>query len=593
VSDVTLRFSADDTELRADIDSDIKALGKMASTIDATSAAAVAATRSEIAAQREQLVILNAKASQVSALDVIERRFEKSVTAAAGATQREAMSMAQAQEAAIRMDAQMTKAALNSEAMPRAARRGANAMSMLAYSATGMGGSVQGATIALGSMSSAILASSRSAALAASATGIGALITLLGVLYETAKSATQALHDLPTGALNEAQSEHIKNLKSVTAATQELTLARQQANGLANAVGDRGDTEGLQALVNAQEKVHALMVRVNELRDEEKKKAEETAKVVAEQEAAATQRYLDMRQKLGDEVLKSNESDLDAYAKKRLAATQSFNDEVESIHKLKNLDADRQNQLIALADKRRKLTVDQLNAEQAAANVKFSLETNAGSDDVVTSFQARMALIELEKKANIDAGVSKTEAERKANAEILALRTEVTKNALSDMQVLADAAIGSKSREAQAVGTVVKTMRRLEMGYEGAKNTVESIEAAGKALMALASGDAAGAALYGASALKHAAAAAMAFKEAGGGGGGGGGAGGGGGGGGGGSNQRESTALGASLGSGQSDQPIKIEFVYIQKDSTGKETSRMRQDIERLNDRNQPIRMGA
>ncbi|HET7584649.1 MAG TPA: hypothetical protein VFK13_07075 [Gemmatimonadaceae bacterium] len=52
---------------------------------------------------------------------------------------------------------------------------------------------------------------------------------------------------------------------------------------------------------------------------------------------------------------------------------------------------------------------------------------------------------------------------------------------------------------------------------------------------------------------------------------------------------RESSRLGA--GQGVSDAPIKIEFVYIERDRSGKETARIRRDIQRLDDRNQPIRL--
>ncbi|HEX5437151.1 MAG TPA: hypothetical protein VFW98_08325 [Gemmatimonadaceae bacterium] len=601
-ADVKLVFTADGTELRSEIDSDLKALGGFARAADVTNEMAVKAFREQAAAQRQLMQEVGATGEQMMKLDALTRKFEQSVTRAAvgaeKAAQREGMAMVRAQESAIAMDRAMEKAAVQNSALGGSARTGGNALAVLAFTATGVTNSVQGATVALGGLAYGIASASKSAKVAASASGIGALAVLLGVLYEAAVKAKTAIESIPTGSITAQQKMHIAGLKTVQQAEAELARSRASVARLDEAAANRRGTAGqkaLQAAVNAQAYMSAILQHIIDLRKQDKEQAAATAKEIAKQVQAEQQRATAMQQSLAGAVEQLSIRNEGAFKRRQMAAEQQFATDKAHIAALTLLTQKRRDDLMQFAATRRQLTLQQLAEEKAALNQRASLQAAAGGDDFVKSYRARLKLIEVEKQAQIASGVAVQTAEAQALQARQAQRKALTTTTLTDLQTIEQATIDSKNREVHAIGLAAKTARRVELGYEAVSETVQSIKAIGKALGYAAAGDFGAAALSMASSVQHAAAAALAAKEAGSGGGAASGGGGGGAAGGGGaSGPRESSRLtGAAMGAGRGQDTIKIELVLVTKDPTGKETSRVRQQIQRLQDRNQPIRMSA
>jgi hypothetical protein len=605
MSDVKLVFTGDGTELRADIDSDIKALQKFASVVDTSNATAVRAFRESAVAQRQLMQELGATDLQMATLDATTRKFEASVQ--------------RATEKASRID----------QISPKA-RTGASALTMLAYSAAGAGGSTQGATIAAGTLADTVASLSKNARAAAAASGIGALATMLGTLITLAIEAKKALKEIPEGVLTDMQKKHIEDLKSVAAVERDLAIARQRAVALRDATG-KHDQDALQASVNANAKVEALTAKLLELKHAQLGQERDIAEAQAAGAKSAEERYraqvrlIELQRQIAirdnntppsvanavaarstenllrpaiekayqlrnEAVLAFSQlgNDIDA---KRKAILIGYEQEKRALDEMTLTEAKREDILDAIEDKRR-AALALLEKQQALVNATAKAQLAAGSDDFITSYQGRLALIEQEKQAQIKAGVEVATAEAVSLQQRAALRKEIMQGTISDLQTIEDATSKSASAQTRAIGSAAKTIRKLEIGAEGAKAAVKSVHEAAEAIASAAHGDFAGAALHGAASIKFAAAAALAAKESLGGGGGGGGGGGASAGGSTANAQRESSRLGASLGSARGQDTIKIEFVYVQKDQSGREVARTRQMIDRLEQRNQPIRMG-
>jgi hypothetical protein len=182
------------------------------------------------------------------------------------------------------------------------------------------------------------------------------------------------------------------------------------------------------------------------------------------------------------------------------------------------------------------------NAAQVAAAT-----THLGGHDVKADYEARLAQINAEAKAELEQNPERAvDIEAQKQAKIRALRRETAKQAMADAKELTAVLIDSGSKQVKAVGHAAETIRRVVIGAQAAHAAVEAAIEGGKAIGSLATGDFRGAALHGAAALELAKAAALGAQESLGGGN----AGGGGSGGAGGGNSQTFEPRNASEGAG-------------------------------------------
>lgn len=206
-------------QLSQSIDKASTAYATLAANIDVESQEAVAAFKREGIALQDYMEHLGATAMEIqritSAISVMEARAKGAtilpgVPEATRNTQALTISMEQAEIEAHKMNDAMNQADQTITKVPLGARRGANALSSLAFSASLGTGNAKMMAIAMGSAVSGIAALTSSAQLAAAATGIGALITVLATVAilldrdaDNADKAAKSIHDL--GKLNSEQ----------------------------------------------------------------------------------------------------------------------------------------------------------------------------------------------------------------------------------------------------------------------------------------------------------------------------------------------------------------------------------------------------
>lgn len=153
-----------------------------------------------------------------------------------------------------------------------------------------------------------------------------------------------------------------------------------------------------------------------------------------------------------------------------------------------------------------------------------------GPGDAMEQHEARLKMIEEERLAAIKAGQDKVEANRKAQNDIRKEAGGMVSQSRRDYKTIEDVLVASKSRQIHAIGEAARTIRKLEIGAEGAHSAVLALKEGAAALASFAHGDFLGGGMHLASAAQFAAAAALAGQESLGGGGASSGGGGGGGG---------------------------------------------------------------
>lgn len=140
-----------------------------------------------------------------------------------------------------------------------------------------------------------------------------------------------------------------------------------------------------------------------------------------------------------------------------------------------------------------------------------------GAGDARDQHKARLSQIEDDRlaglKANKDDAAAQVEVNRKAQIAIRAENRRVIDETRQNYKTIEDVLLASKSRQIKAIGHAAQTIRRLEIGAEGAHSAVLALKAGGQGLAALGSGNFAGAAEYFAAAVQFGAAAALAGQE--------------------------------------------------------------------------------
>jgi hypothetical protein len=427
--------------------------------------------------------------------------------------------------------------------IPGGARTAANGLGVLTQAALAGQGSLAGMATAAGGMATGLASITNNAKLAAGAAGIGALITVGVLLYETYKKAKQEV----TATVSASFNEHLQNL-TFTNMKREMDAAKKRADeataaAAAAATGDIRDILPGTASSNAQKvqaqaiaDYEALQKRVAALRAQERDRAIELAQSSRDEIAnnklelqLATDR---VAQKKDDYQLSLEQNDIE-----RRQAALAINEQFR--HR------DASGQIVALTGEEVRLRdtlLDQNNkiaeakARQLQIDYQIALQTATatrlqGADTVEDRFKGRLEQIELERQAEIKRLGDVESANENAEQKKRALYRDTARQASDDAKTIFDVFRSSSNSTLKAIGTFGENLRRIAIGAEAARALVRAAVESGEAIASLAVGDFRGAALHGASAVQFGAAAALGARESLGGGGTGGGASSGGGGG--------------------------------------------------------------
>jgi hypothetical protein len=508
---------------------------------------------------------------KIRAMGLLEIAALKEDNARALAAERQAVRdaadlqrMGQIEAAAYAEDAARTAAAGKAEIagakVSGSARTAANALGIMSQAAMTGSGSLAGMATAAGGMAQGLAAVSGNAKLAAGAAGIGALITVGVVLYETYKKAKEEV----TATVSAAFTEHLQNIdlgnadKAVADAKRRVEQATAAA--AAAATGDIRDilpgtdsAKAQKAQAQAIADYEALVKGVARLREQEKLRAIELAQSSRDQIAS---NKLDLAleqqraQAAGQFLIGQNAGDaaaLKAYAARFGAARSEFALRTEQIEAERQAGAqqieqefrhrDAQGNLVALTAEEVRLRgtlLEQNNAIARAKQIQLDADREAAqiaarttllglSDSLYDQTQARLIQIEQERQAEIkktgDVATANEAAEKKKQA----LYRDTAKQANDAAASIIGVLESTNNKALKAVGTFGENLRRVVIGAEAAKALVRAATEGAEAIASLAVGDFRGAALHGEAALQFGAAAALGARESLGGGGGGGG----------------------------------------------------------------------
>jgi hypothetical protein len=445
--------------------------------------------------------------------------------------------------------------------IPGSARTAANALALLSNAAIMGTGSTQGLIVASGGLVTGLAALSKSATIAAAASGIGALVTVAAV-------AANALYQMGKAAqVSQAQLDNLKNFTAANVLTNLAGIRAARDQALADAVkaADAGlltrfkntmgadlTTEKGRAVVAGLGADFSPLEKANQLN-------EAASKIALEKLRAERLRLVALRDQNEFQIrsnsleiigAKAVEGSLDTFKRRRqeiitqaaledARIKQSFvyRDEQGHIVARTQEQTREMNKLIAQHRELTDVQLHELAQAEQLANAAYKRATAtavAGAGpNVADKYNARIAEINAEADADAQAGRDAVDIEAQKQAKIRALRRDTARAAMEDAKSLTAVLIDSGSKQVRAVGHAAESIRRVVIGAQAAHAAVEAAIEGGKAIGSLAALDFRGAALHGAAALELAKAAALGAQESLGGGrsagtGGGGGAGGGG-----------------------------------------------------------------
>lgn len=424
--------------------------------------------------------------------------------------------------------------------IPPHARSAANALSMLSSAAIYGTGSINGMLVASGGLATGLASLSKSASVAAAASGIGAIVTVAGIaalaLYNMGKSAQ----------VSQMQLDNLKNFSADTVMTNlaQIRAARDQALEDAVAAADAGYLTRLGKMLTANlatKEGRALLVgggadfsaldKANQLSEAATKIALEKVKaerlrVLAMTDQMNLQIAINARQIEGQTGAQGildvvgrqtyelyTQEDLEA---KRIRASFIVRDANGHILALTGAQTRQMDTLLEQNVKLTDLQAKQIKQAKEIADEVYRRTTatsEAAGGNLWERHQDRLAQIEAEAKADIKAGRDKADVEAMTAAKIRAMRRETAKQAAQDANTLTSVLISSGSKQIRAVGHAADTIRRVVIGAQAAHAAVESAIEAGKAIGSAAAMDWRGAALHGMAALELAKAAALGAQE--------------------------------------------------------------------------------
>ncbi|HVX39617.1 MAG TPA: hypothetical protein VHB25_08590 [Gemmatimonadaceae bacterium] len=411
------------------------------------------------------------------------------------------------------------------EVIPGKARTGANSLAILTQAALAGQGSLAGMATAAGGLATGLAGVTDNAKLAAGAAGIGALITVGVLLYETYKRAKDEI-------VSAASPEVIAHLghDTLTQAKKDLanyTKLRDQAQQEAaqKATGTILDLIPHTAAYEAEKHYETLARNV-----------EEATKRVLELEHAERIRAIELAQSARDEIANNRrllqlEQDRAAHKKNDYQLSLEQN-ETERRQRAAEIEQqfrhrDANGQIVALTAEEVRLRDQLLAQNDAIARAKglqlqydyqIALQTATaqrleGSDNAAERVRGRLEEIELERQAEIQKTGDVYNANLNAEQKKRQLYRDTAAAANDAAKSIFDVLRSSNEKTLKAVGTFGESFRRIVIGADAARALVKAAHEGAEAIASLAAGDFRGAALHGAAALEFGKAAALGAQE--------------------------------------------------------------------------------
>lgn len=265
------------------------------------------------------------------------------------------------------------------------------------------------------------------------------------------------------------------DLSTVEAARRQAQIQLRTQNAAVEATFRHRDASGqLVELTREEVRARASLLALNE------RAYQLTLSEIKAREAI---RGADLFNELSDriEAAKMEAAGASAVAKQRAEIERSNSRELVLTWRL-GLEADyrleRERMLLEL----RREQVAALEREAARANRSYEAETGAMSDDPSERMRSRLAMIDAQKQADIEAGISEVAARRRAELSKRQLYRETFREAMSATQQLSGVLIATKSRELRAIGQAMDGVRRVVLGYEAAEAMILSLKYGAKAI---------------------------------------------------------------------------------------------------------------
>lgn len=308
----TAVVDAEVQKLATDVNVAIGAFVRMGQLVDTTSREAVLAFRAEGDALASNLVSMGATDAELNRIGSTIGRVEQQFGAYTAAVATNSVEV---------------------ERMPLGARRGANAIATLTFGLAAGSTSARTMAISLGSMISAMAAFSDSARVAAAATGIGALVTVLsvviGLFYDLNHETDKAKDTL--GDLGSLSAKQLKILHETNEAN--LALAQNQAAAAARQV--EAEAQSLNPIENVIAAFHTKRARDTQKHYEDLVKLRENlTKSMVEAETKEAKALEEEGRKSQE---KANQLSADRLrgplAARRLAADQELADSLRTLEK--------------------------------------------------------------------------------------------------------------------------------------------------------------------------------------------------------------------------------------------------------------------
>lgn len=453
--------------------------------------------------------------------------------------------------------------------IPAKARTAANALSNMTLMAAAGGGGLRSIAVAAGSAADGIAALSTSAKVAASASGIGAVVTILAAAvlalreFNTEAKASDEtlarLRDRSTADIDKViadQRRRVEQMRKAAESTSMFDQIREDFDRLVK--DDRWADLGallkdtLPGVDTRNLKDYAVQLEIlNKMEAERRDLLQQQRVHLEEQGRENDRRVADGSRSLELETLRTYQLKLQAGWFENLTTVGR-----EGIAKLANQQAvlrreaelerearddalrtsfkhydalgrelaltdEQKTQLATLlkqSEERLSLTLEQIEAQRRlnAETARLSLRAEAADFDMKRgdAYQTRLEQIELERQAEIAKTGDIAAANERAELRIRQLKRQTYNQIISDLDTIAQATLQSSERTIRALGHGADTLRRVMIGAQAAHAAVEAAIEWGKSIGSLAAGDLRGAGLHAASAAQLTAAAALGAREA-------------------------------------------------------------------------------
>lgn len=398
------------------------------------------------------------------------------------ANERSIRQMGLAEVAAYKEDAARRKSLATVEKVPGSARTAANSLGILSQAALTGGGSIAGMAAAAGGMATGLATLTTSAKVAASAAGIGALITVAVALVEAYRAATKEADGFAKSTQN------FGGLKPGQLKIQE-DAARREAQAISDQIQATSTLDPLNKRKGLLEQMRTVEDRINLIY---------STRLQAEQALRKEEelRHIELAQSARDEIASNRltlQLELDRMGHKKndyqLSLEANQNERAQHAAQIREefRHRDANGQIVALTAEEVRLRdtlLDQNNkladakGRELRAEYEIALNTAkaaqlASSDDPRSAFRGRLEQIEIEKRAEIqklgDVETATLNAEQKKRAlyletSALASRSFVSLAAESlrtiNTQIQAHASL-AKIVTAAAITPIVKELEAL------------------------------------------------------------------------------------------------------------------------------------